>query len=151
MTINLDTEELRFLYFGAAHTDGDVVVFFEKANIIVLGDIFPGDGYPWIDIASGGSLAGLIETVDRVLSMSNEETRIVPARGAVVHTAELQRYREMLATVQGRIKALIESGATADQVVAAVPTSDFDSEWGGGQVSGEMFTLSAVKSIARMK
>jgi len=149
MTMNLDTEELRFLYFGAAHTDGDTVVFFEKANIIVLGDIFAGDGYPSIDLASGGSLAGLIETVDRVLSMSNEETRIVPARGVVVHKADLQRYRDILATVQGRIKVLIDSGATANQVAAVAPTSDFDSEWGGGQVSGEMFTSSGVKSIAR--
>jgi cyclase len=149
MIINLDTEELHFCYFGSGHTDGDTVVFFEKGNLAVLGDIFPGDGYPWIDLASGGSLSGLIETLDRVLNMSNEETRIVPAHGPVVHKAELQQYREMLATVQSRIKALMESGATADQVLAAVPTREFDAEWGGGSVSGEMFTSSVVGSIAR--
>jgi glyoxylase-like metal-dependent hydrolase (beta-lactamase superfamily II) len=151
MSINVGTEELRFFCYGPAHTDGDTVVFFEKANIVVLGDIFPGNGYPWMDLASGGSLAGLIETLDRVLSMSNEETRIVPAYGPVLHRAELQKYREMLATVQGRIKALLESGATADQVLAATPTSDFDAEWGGRLVSGEMFTSSVVQSIAQGK
>ena len=130
MTVNLDTEELHFLHYGPAHTDGDTVVALEKANLVVMGDILPGNGYAWIDDDSGGSLPGLIETLDRVLSMSNEETRIVPAHGAVVHRGELQKYPEMLATVQGRIKTLIESGATAGQVLAAAPASDFDAEWG---------------------
>ena len=151
MTMDVGAEELRFVSYGAAHTDGDTVVLFDKANIVVLGDIFPGNGYPWIDLASGGSLAGLIETLDLVLNMSNEETRIVPAYGPVLHRRELQTYREMLATVQGRIKALLESGATPDQVLAAAPTSDFDAEWGGGIVSGEMFTSSVVQSIAQSK
>jgi cyclase len=149
MTIDMDSEELHFLHYGAAHTDGDTVMVIEKANIIVLGDIFPGNGYPWIDGASGGSLTGLIETLDHALSMSNEETRIVPAHGAVIHRAELQRYREMLVTIQGRIKALMESGATAHQILAAAPTSEFDAEWGGGFVSGEMFTSSVLESMAR--
>ena len=149
MIISLDTEELRFFHYRAAHTDGDTVVFLVKANIVVLGDIFPGAGYPWIDFSSGGSLAGIIETLDRVLSMSNDKTRIVPARGAPVHKGELQNYRDMLATIQARVKALIESGATAHQVLAAAPTSDFDAEWGGGEVSGGTFTSSIVNSIAR--
>jgi glyoxylase-like metal-dependent hydrolase (beta-lactamase superfamily II) len=149
MIISMDTEELHFFHYRAAHTDGDTVVFFEKANIAVMGEIFPGNSYPWIDLASGGSLAGIIETLDRVLSMSNEETRIVPARGALVHKGELQNYRDMLAAIQARVKALIESGATADQVLAAAPTSDFDAQWGGGNVSGGTFTSSVVNSIAR--
>ncbi len=151
MIIDLDTEELQFFNYGPAHTDGDTVVALAKANIVVLGDILPGTGYPWIDGASGGSLAGLIETLDGVLSMSNEETRIVPAHGAVLHRAELQKYREMLATVQGRIKTLIESGATANQVLAEAPTSDFDAEWGRGSVSGEMFTSSVLESMAHAR
>lgn len=151
MTMNAGGEELHFFSYGPAHTDGDTIVFFEKANIMVLGDIFPGNGYPWIDLASGGSLAGLIGTLDQVLSMSNEGTRIVPAHGAVVHRAELQKYREMLATVQERIKALVESGVTVDEVMAAGATRDFDAEWGGGFTSGEMFTSSVVRSIARVQ
>jgi cyclase len=102
MIISLDTEELHFVHYGAAHTDGDTVVLLEKANIAVVGDIFPGTGSLRIDISSGGSLAGLIQAVDRVLSMSNEQTRIVPAHGAVVHKAELQEYREVLATIQAK-------------------------------------------------
>lgn len=149
ITVNLDTEELHFLHFSPAHTDGDTVVFLEKANILVLGDICPGHQYPWIDVASGGSLPGLIETVDRILTMSNEETRIVPAHGAVIHRTELQEYREMLATIQARIKALIQSGATPDQLLAAAPTSDFDADWGGGSVSGEKFTLSVLESMTK--
>jgi len=149
LTIDIDTEELHFFHFGVAHTDGDTVVLFEKANIIVLGEIFPGNRYPWIDFASAGSLPGLIETLDRVLRISDEKTRIVPAQGAVVHKAELQRYRDMLTTIQHRIKALLESGATASDVLAAAPTSSFDREWGGGLVSGEMFTRLAVESIVR--
>ena len=151
MSIDMGTEQLRFFSYGAAHTDGDTVVFFDRANIVVLGDIFPGNGYPWIDPACGGSLVGLIGTLDRVLSMSNDETQVVPAYGPVLHRAELQNYREMLATVQGRIRALIESGATADQVLAAAPTSDFDAEWGGGLVSSEMFTSSVVQSSAHVQ
>lgn len=75
----------------------------------------------------------------------------MPAHGAVVHRAELQKYREMLATVQERIKALVESGVTVDEVMAAGATRDFDAEWGGGFTSGEMFTSSVVRSIARVQ
>jgi glyoxylase-like metal-dependent hydrolase (beta-lactamase superfamily II) len=148
MTFNLHTEEVRLCYYGAAHTDGDSVVYLADANIVVLGDIFPGDGYPWIDVLSGGSLAGLIGTVAHVLNTITDETRIVPARGAVLHKPELQKYRDMLMTVEERVKALVDSGASAAEVVAAGPTRDLDAEWGGGLVSGEEFTSSVVNLIA---
>ncbi|HVO62558.1 MAG TPA: MBL fold metallo-hydrolase [Terriglobales bacterium] len=149
MTINLDNEELIFCHYGAGHTDGDTVVFFQTSNLVLLGDIFPGHEYPWIDVRSGGSLAGVIQTVDRVLSASNEQTRIIPGQGPVLHKAELQDYRNMLVNIQARIQELLESGASADQIIAAAPTSDFDSEWGGGDVSGQVFTSLIIESMAQ--
>lgn len=142
------SKQVRLAHFGAAHTDGDTIAFLQPANIVILSDIFSEPFYPIIDIASGGSLQGIIASVDQVLSASNELTRYVPGHGPVTSRAELQAYRSMLATIQDRITSMIRTGKTIDQVVAAAPTSDFDAKWGTGYVNGKVFTEMAYTSIA---
>lgn len=100
-------------------------------NIVVMGDIFGNASYPDVNLASGGSVRGLIDTVDRVLAASNDETRIIPGSAPIATRADLEAYRRMLATAEHRVRTLITEGKTMDQVVAAAPTKDLDAEWGG--------------------
>jgi len=151
MTIKMGAEQVRLYHYGPAHTDGDTVIFFEPANIVVLGDIFSANTYPIIDLSAGGSFTGLIAALDRVLAACNPQTKIIPGHGLVVSKVELQAYRDMLGTVASRVEALIASGKSVSQVLAAAPTSEFDAKWGGGYVSGATFTVMAYDSMASRK
>lgn len=151
MTLNIGDEELHLYHYGPGHTDGDTVIFLEKANIAILGDAVSAHGYPWIDLDSGGSLAGIITTLDHVLAAGNEETRIIPGHGPILYRSDLEAYRDMLVMVQARIQSLISSGESIGRVITAAPTSEFDSQWSHGHVSAEVFTISAYKSITTVR
>lgn len=141
-------ERLHLAHFDTAHTDDDTVVFLQPANIVVMGDIFSEPFYPIIDLTSGGSLQGIIDSIDQVLAASNEQTRYVPGHGPLATQADLRAYRNMLATIQERITTMVREGKTIDQVVAAQPSQDFDAKWGTGYVDGKVFTEMAYTSIA---
>jgi glyoxylase-like metal-dependent hydrolase (beta-lactamase superfamily II) len=113
----------------------------------VVGDIFSNHFYPIIDLASGGSIDGMIQSLDRVLAQTDAQTKIVPGHGPVATRADLQEYRDMLAQVRQRIKVLITSGKTIDEAVAAAPTKDFDAKWGGGYVPADVFTKMVFSSL----
>ena len=85
---------------------------FSPANVVVVGDIFSNHVYPIIDLASGGSIDGMIQSLDRVLAQTDEQTKIVPGHGSVATHADLQDYRDMLVQVRQRIKVLIAAGKT---------------------------------------
>ncbi len=133
--------------YGSAHTDGDTVIYIAPANVVVVGDIFSNHFYPIIDLASGGSIDGMIHSIDQILAQSDERTKIVPGHGPVATRADLQDYRDMLAQVRQRIQALIASGKTIEEAVAAAPTKDFDNKWGGGYVFPDVFTEMAFSSL----
>ena len=88
--------------------------------------------YPFIDVASGGSIDGMIAAADEVLALSDDATKIIPGHGPLSNKAELHAYRDMFATARDRIHALISEGKSQEEVVAAKPTSDLDAEWGDG-------------------
>jgi cyclase len=147
MTLNQGSQRLILANYGSAHTDGDTVIYIAPANVVVVGDIFSNHFYPIIDLASGGSIDGMIHSIDQILTLSDERTRIVPGHGPVATRADLQDYRDMLAQVRQRIQALIASGKTIEEAVAAAPTKDFDDRWGTGYVSPDVFTEMVFSSL----
>lgn len=118
-------ERVELKHVANAHTDGDTLVRFRKANVIAMGDVFFNHIFPFIDRSSGGSIQGMITGVDVALTMADERTRIVPAHGPVATTAELRAYRNMLADVAGHVKADIKQGWTVEQVVASHPAEAY--------------------------
>lgn len=118
-------ERVELKHVANAHTDGDTLVRFRKANVIAMGDVFFNHIFPFIDRSSGGSIQGMITGVDVALAMADERTRIVPAHGPVATTAELRAYRNMLADVAGHVKADIKQGWTVEQVVASHPAEAY--------------------------
>jgi cyclase len=149
MILSQGSEQVTLVNYGPAHTDGDTVVYIAPANVAVVGDIFSNHVYPIIDLASGGTIDGMILSVDRILAQTDEQTKIVPGHGPVATRADLQVYRDMLVQVRQRIKALIASGKTIDDTVAAAPTKDFDDKWGGGYLPGDVFTKIVFSSLTK--
>ncbi len=150
MTLRQGSQQLILANYGRAHTDGDTVIYISPANVAVVGDIFSNPVYPIIDLGSGGSIDGMINSLDQILAHTDQQTKIVPGHGPVASRADLQNYRDMLVQVRQRIKASIAAGETIDQAVAAAPTKDFDAKWGGGYVSQEVFTKMVFSSLTQV-
>jgi cyclase len=115
--------------------------------LAVVGDFFSNHFYPIIDLSSGGSIDGMSHSLDQILAQTDEQTKIVPGHGPVAARADLQDYRDMLVQVRQEIKDLIAAGKTMDEVVAAVPTKDFDAR-ASGNVTPEVFTRMIFSSLA---
>jgi len=151
MTLHQGSQRLTLENYGSAHTDGDTVIYINPANVAVVGDIFSNHVYPIIDLASGGSIDGLIHSVDRILAQTDEQTKIVPGHGLVATRADVQDYRGMLVQIRQKIKDLIAAGKTMDEVVGAAPTKDFDAKWGSGYVTGDVLTKMVFSSLVDTK
>lgn len=105
-------------------------------------------GYPFIDIASGGDLDGVIAAQEAVLGSINDETKVIPGHGSLSTKAELAGYVAMLKDVRARIKALVDRGLDEDAVVKADPLKDLNTKWGAGFINGEAMTRAAYRSLA---
>ena len=147
MTLRQGSQRLTLANYGPAHTDGDTVIYMAPANIAMVGDIFSNHVYPIIDLSSGGSIDGLIHSLDQILAQTDEQTKIVPGHGPLATRTDLHDYRDMLVQVRQRIEVLIASGKTIDEAVAAAPTKDFDSKWGRGYVTPDVFTRMVFSSL----
>ena len=132
-------------HVGEAHTDGDVIVHFPRANVFHMGDTFFRGRYPFIDVDSGGGVDGVIAAANLVLERSSEGTRIIPGHGDLAAPEHLRAYRDMLETVRMRVASLVANGRTEDQVVAAAPTSDLDGVWGDNP---ERFVRAVYQSLS---
>ncbi len=132
VTLHFNGHEVHAYHVGAAHTDGDSVVHFRSANVIHTGDIFFNGRFPFIDGASGGNVAGVLEAVDGILKLCSPETKIIPGHGPLTDCDGLRDYKSMLTVVHERIAKLIAGGATADEVVAAKPAAEYADAWTWG-------------------
>lgn len=149
VTFYYNGDSISAFHVPPAHTDGDVIVWFRHANVVHMGDTFFNGRYPLVDLASGGSVEGFIVAADRVLALSDANTKIIPGHGALGDRVALQAFRAMMATVQGRIKQAIAAGRTLDQVKAAKPTADFDAVWGNGRITPTMFVEILYQDLSR--
>jgi glyoxylase-like metal-dependent hydrolase (beta-lactamase superfamily II) len=149
LVFHMNGDEIHAFHVPNAHTDGDAIVHFRRANVLHMGDVFFNKLYPFIDTDSGGSLAGTIAAADRILAMVGDDTRIVPGHGPLATKADLQAYRTMLATVQERVQALVRENKTLQDVVAAQPTAEFDETWGKGFFRPEQFVAIVFNDLTR--
>jgi glyoxylase-like metal-dependent hydrolase (beta-lactamase superfamily II) len=147
VAFHLNGDDIRSFHVAPAHTDGDTVVHFKKANVVHMGDCFFNGMYPFIDLSSGGSIDGIVAAADKVLAMVDTNTKIIPGHGPVGDKAALQAYRDVMASIRDRVKALVTAGKTLDQVKAAQPTKDFDAKWGGGFLKADVFTAIVYQSL----
>src|SRR5271156_2245007 len=133
-------ETLALQHFApAAHTDGDIYVHFEKADVIQMGDLFFNGTYPYIDAGTGGTITGTIAAVEKILSLASSDTKIVPGHGPLGNKADLTKFRDMLITSRDRVQRLKSAGKSAQEAVAEKPFADLDPDWGKGVVNGDQW------------
>jgi cyclase len=125
-------EALQLIHVPDAHSDGDTIVFFRRSDVISTGDIYSTSRYPRFDAQQGGSVAGVIEGLNRILDIAipgeNQEggTVVIPGHGRLSDETEVANYRDMVTIVRDRVAAMSRDGMTLQQVQAARPTSDYD-------------------------
>ena len=151
VTFHVNGETLRVEHVAPAHTDGDSIVWFEKANVVHMGDVFFHGIYPRIDLDAGGSLDGVIAATDQALARVDEATKIIPGHGELGSKKDLAAYREVLVGIRAAVRKLIDAGKTEEEVVAARPTAPWDAEWGGGFIKPELMTRTAYRSLTSGK
>ncbi|MHC4235049.1 MAG: MBL fold metallo-hydrolase [Planctomycetota bacterium] len=132
VTFYWNADEVYVLHVEPAHTDGDSIIYFRKANVLHMGDTYFNGMYPFIDVAAGGSLDGMITAVDRALELANEQTQFIAGHGPMSGIQELRSFQEMLKAVGGRVRSLVQQGKSLEEVIASKPTRDFDAQWGDG-------------------
>ncbi len=125
-------QDILVFHIAPAHTDGDAIIHFKKANVVHMGDTYFNGMYPYIDTSAGGSVDGLIAGVNQVLAIINDDTKIIPGHGPLSNKSELREYRRVLETLRDRIAKLVAEGKSKEEVIAAKPTEDHDAKWGGG-------------------
>ncbi|HWC72305.1 MAG TPA: MBL fold metallo-hydrolase, partial [Gemmatimonadales bacterium] len=126
-------ERLGLTYVAPAHTDTDVIVWFDRANVLHAGDVFFNGRYPLIDGSTGGRVFGMIKATAQLLHLADENTKIVPGHGPLATRADLVKYRDMLATAADRVRKLKDAGKSLDEAIAAKPFTDLDADWAGGR------------------
>jgi glyoxylase-like metal-dependent hydrolase (beta-lactamase superfamily II) len=130
-------EGVQLIHMPKAHTDGDSIVHFRGTDVLALGDLMSTTSYPVIDLARGGSINGILDGLNRALDMSMVEFRLeggtlmVPGHGRLVDSADVAYYRDMLTIVRDRVESMVKKGMTLEQVRAANPSGDYDTEYGG--------------------
>ena len=130
-TVYVDGETVRMIPLPAAHTDGDTAVKFEQADVLMTGDVFRSQGFPAAAVTNGGSFLGTIEALTQMIAMAGPNTKVVPGHGPVVDKAALVFHRDMAATVRDRVAKMLREGKSADDILAAKPTAEFEEKVGG--------------------
>ena len=118
LSFHLNGDEIRVRHVEHAHTDGDALVHWTRANVLHMGDVYFNDMLPFIDLDSGGSIDGLIAAVEAALAIADEATVIVPGHGPVARRADLQRYRDMLVGLRARVAEGIAAGRSLETIKA---------------------------------
>jgi len=129
MTLYFNDEEIEIVHFGPAHTSGDSAVIFHNQNAIHYGDVFVTEGYPFIDVSSGGSIDGIINFLSKSLEKLKPGAIILPGHGEIGDIQDVRDMISMLKTVRDRISNMIDEGKSLQEVIDAKPTKDFDEKY----------------------
>ena len=150
-------EGVQLLHQPSAHSDGDSLVYFRGSDVIAAGDIYLTTSYPIIDLQRGGSINGIIDSLNRILDLSVAEFRteggtlVVPGHGRLSDSADVAYYRDMVTIIRDRIQDMVRKGMTLEQVKAAKPTADYDGRYGAtsGFWTTDMFIEAAYRSLSQ--
>jgi len=150
MTLHFNGEEIYIYHPAPAHTDGDSIIYFRHANVMHVGDVPSSLRYPNIGVNDGGSVDGMIATARQVMTIANENTKIIPGHlGPVVGFRQIEQQLVMFTAVRDRVLNAIRAGKTLEQVVASKPTADFDKGRMDGAITPDRFVTLVYTDLAR--
>jgi glyoxylase-like metal-dependent hydrolase (beta-lactamase superfamily II) len=126
MTIFQNGEEIKIIHVDNGHTDGDSIVYFTKNNVIHVGDDFNDKSYPFIDISSGGSIDGLISSLQIISSIIDDKTKVVSGHSEISNKTKVNDFTNMLKDVREKVSQMIEDGKSLEEIISSQPTSKYD-------------------------
>lgn len=148
VTFHMNGEDVQLIPVRRAHTDGDTMIYFPKANVIMTGDFYRSVQYPYPDRNNGGSFAGLVDGLNAVINLAGPQTKIVPGHGEVVTKAEVTAHRDVALAVRDKVAALVRQGKTADEIAALKPQAEFDARIQQPGTTGERFVRALVAELS---
>jgi cyclase len=157
--VYFNNEAVIVMHQPAAHTDGDSIVFFRRSDVVSTGDVFGTTGYPVIDQQRGGSINGIIKSLNYLLDLAIPKdkqeggTYLIPGHGRLCDEADLLEYRDMVTIIRDRIGDLVRKGRTLEQVRESKPTLDYDGRYGAtsGNWTTDMFVEAVYRDLSARK
>jgi glyoxylase-like metal-dependent hydrolase (beta-lactamase superfamily II) len=149
VTFHVNGQEARVFHLPAAHTDGDAAILFVEANVIAPGDIVFRGIFPYIDLDNGGSVAGYKDAMKTLIDMANEDTKFISGHGPLATRAGLVEDLAMLVDAEARVKALIDKGMDAEQIVASDPLSIYHDQYNWQFITTERMTRTLIRSLTQ--
>jgi cyclase len=146
-SVHFNGEEIRLVYYGPGHTDGDTVIYFTGSGVVHTGDLFVNARFPFIDLGSGGNLAGLMKTVEQLLKSLPDDVKIIPGHGALATKQDLKSYHDMLVETTDLVKQAIQQGKSLADLKAAGLPEKYKS-WGTGFINTSRWLEIAYNSLA---
>jgi cyclase len=150
MTLHFNGEEIEIYHPAPAHTDGDSIIYFRRANAVHVGDIPASLRYPNIGVDDGGAVEGMMAAARQLKTIVKPDTKIIPGHlGPIVGFTEVEQQLTMFAAVRDRIAAAIKAGKSEAEVVASKPTKDFDNGRLGGAITPDRFVSLVYTDLSR--
>ena len=147
VTFHMNGEIARAIPVPVAHTNGDTMVYFENADVLMSGDFYRSEGYPNIAIQNGGSLEGMLLGLGLVIGTSGPDTRILPGHGPIVDRDEVRAHRDMMLILMGQVQERLDQGMTEDQILTAGLTNAFDAQVRNPGTTNERFIRQLVQEL----
>lgn len=139
ITLYFNDDKIDVYHIPNAHTDGDSIIYFNKNNVVHTGDIFVNGRYPFIDHSSGGSIDGIIAGIEKIISIINNETKIIPGHGLLSNLDELQDYLSMLKDIRKQVQTMVNNGSNLEEIIKSDITTNYDSLYSNSFVSSKDF------------
>jgi len=150
LTLHFNGEEIYIYHPEPAHTDGDSIIYFRRANVVHVGDIPASLRYPNIGVDDGGSVDGMMAAARQLMKIVRPDTKIIPGHlGPIVGFKEIEQQLTMFAAVRDRVAAAVKAGKTEQEVVASKPTKDFDEGRLGGAITPDRFVSLVYRDLSR--
>jgi len=140
ISFHLNDEDIEVIALDKGHTDGDVMIHFKKANIYHMGDAYVRYGYPFIDASNGGSFVAFINSLDRMLAVLDDNSRVIPGHGEMATKADVKAFRDKMVDIRDQVTAALKKGKKVEDITAMGITDKYDTEWGGGFVKGKILS-----------
>ena len=150
VTVHLNGEDIRALHFPAGHTDGDAVIFFPKNNVVHMGDDFVRYGFPFIDVASGGSVQGMIEAMEKASAQLPPDVKVIPGHGALSNLDDVREFVKMLKETSAAVQKALDEHKTLDQMKQEKILEPWK-KWSGGFLDSDKFIETLYNSLTGKK
>ena len=147
LNFHLNGEDIILHHFDRGHTDGDIIVQFKNANVIHTGDAYVRYGYPYIDLTNGGSVNGFINTLDKIILLIDDNTRVIPGHGELATKADVKKMRDNIADIRDQVVAALKKGKKTEDIPGLGITDKYDAEYGKGFVKGKDFVLMMAENL----